>query len=124
MKEKYLLIPSNYSIKPFFIEVDPEYLLQDMKSFMLCDHVECTYKPYEDGTLVFIVDELGKVKSPPSAVNMLASMLYDNPNDFLVGAVVIGWIGSRNGETDIVPLPPKVMEKLCDICGILPPEEE
>lgn len=49
------------------------------------------------------VDEEGKLKNKP--VNRLATRLYQNSLDFLVGNVIILKYGTYHGDSDIVGIP-------------------
>lgn len=121
--ELYLLIPADINEKPYLIECDADHLLASMKKYMKCDMVECAYRqvsylPVGVRTLVFIVDECGKICEPSKPLNIRATLLYANPLDFLVGDVVIGSIGFRDGETDIVQLDADYMSDLLENYGL------
>lgn len=119
MIEKYLLIPADINSSPRWINCDSHHLLRDMKFEMHCEYVECVCRRIScfgiSGTLVFIVDEFGKICNPPKPFNLYSTGLYSNSCDFLVGDVVLGWIGSRDGETDIVPLPPLIAHHILNL---------
>lgn len=121
--EVYLLIPADIHQKPYFIECDVDHLLSSMRKHMNCECVECAYRrvsylPVGVHTLVFVVDECGKISDPSKPINVRATLLYANPLDYLVGDVVIGSIGTRYGETDIVPLHADYMSDLLENYGL------
>ena len=56
------------------------------------------------------VDDEGKLKNKP--VNVLATRLYQNPLDFLVGDVIILKYGTFEGDSDIVGIPDEEANRL------------
>lgn len=65
-------------------------------------------------SILMTIDDNGKIFHKP--INTLASMLYGNPVDFIVGDVVLGWTDPLNSEAepDIYPLPHNIAEKLLE----------
>ena len=66
------------------------------------------------------VDEEGKLKNKP--VNLLATRLYNNPLDCLVGDVIILKYGTYKGDSDIVGIPDEEANRLMNlirekVCG-------
>ena len=59
------------------------------------------------------IDEEGKLKGKP--VNLLASRLYENPFDFLVGDVIILKYGFFDGDSDIVGIPDEEVNHLMNL---------
>ncbi|MBQ7950285.1 MAG: DUF3846 domain-containing protein [Clostridia bacterium] len=59
------------------------------------------------------VDEEGKLKEKP--VNVLATRLYQNPLDFLVGDVIILKYGTFEGDSDIVGIPDEEANQLMNL---------
>lgn len=63
------------------------------------------------GSFYMMLDENGKIKNPPKKVNALATLLYNNSLDYIVGDVIIG-------ELKYVPSDePDIPEEL-DVCPI------
>lgn len=65
-----------------------------------------------DPFLLMVLDEDGKFKEKP--VNDLASLLYHNPFDFIVGDVVLGtrFNSDPAAEPDIYAIPESMSEKV------------
>ena len=66
------------------------------------------------------VDEEGKLKNKP--VNLLATRLYKNPLDCLVGDVIILKYGTYKGDSDIIGIPDEEANRLMNlirekVCG-------
>ena len=58
------------------------------------------------------VDEEGKLKN--KAVNIIATRLYKNPLDCLVGNVIILKYGTYKGDSDIVGIPDEEAQRLME----------
>ncbi len=74
--------------------------------------IEHIYFPGLPG-FIGTVDEEGKLKGKP--VNLLASWLYRNPLDFLVGDVIILKYGTYQGDSDIVGIPDEEANRLMNL---------
>lgn len=68
-----------------------------------------------------MVDESGKINSPPKEINLLANVLYAPylfGEDVLCGDVLVSTIGlNEQDETDLVSLSDRKLAKLLDVLG-------
>ena len=104
MKERYIFCPANMKEHCRFIYLDPDNFSDGIYAAIDCyifEHV------YVGSDLVLIVDECGKIKDPPKPINLRASMFYSGTRfgDPIVGDVIFAFMGIRDGEPDIVPIP-------------------
>lgn len=98
MAETYIRLRCNQ--EPDRIEIEPEQLLDGFCEALDCDCIETVHLV---GGYLMIIDESGKLKDKP--LNPIASILYSRQSsDWIAGDALLARIGSRNGETDIVPL--------------------
>lgn len=62
-------------------------------------------------SMLMVIDDNGKLTRRP--LNDVASALYGNPSDFIVGDVIIGWNNPiEECEPDIYPMPSKVAQEV------------
>lgn len=103
MLEKYILIPADESVKPYYVEIDRSGLMILFMSFLTAIIFESVYCHIG---YVLLVDEVGKLKDPPKPVNFRASGFYPGSmyGDPIVGDVIVCTEGMRDGEPDFVPL--------------------
>lgn len=95
--EKYLLIP--VTGKKVWVDLDEDKLLEGFRQILDCDLIETVAVSSRFG---LIVDEEGKLKSPPKAYNAEASLLLgDFSADFIAGDAILFAYGTRDGEPDI-----------------------
>lgn len=110
--EKYILIPVDG--KPHFVELDENDLLNEIKKHLDCEYIETATLGHRR---ILIVDENGKLNGKP--FNNFASLLYASFSyDFIVGNALVAAYGLRDGETDLVPLPPDEERVMCSLLGI------
>lgn len=110
MKEKYIKITTTNKVD--VLEIDSDELLKGFYSAIDCSSValiSVRIFPHKPPYLL-VVDEEGKVKDPPKQPNEVATMLFKGA--VIVGDVIIGKSGLRNGEPDIVGLDSYEVESL------------
>ena len=101
--EKYLVIEPGGWIRE--IETEREQLLKTFQAAIGCDCVESVKTMVPD--VYMIVDESGKVKTPPQRHNERASRLYRGymiGNENIAGQAILVAVHLVNGEPDWVPL--------------------
>lgn len=117
MDYAYFLLGADNSVKLVECET-PILSLNDLYCGCSCDCidiVQCCHSllplgPLND-VLLMSVDDNGKLKNKP--VNLLASALYGNPNDCIVGDCVLGWSNPISiCEPDLYALPIQIANKL------------
>lgn len=97
--EQYLKIPAEG--KPSIIEVDENHLRDDFCRHLDCEGIETVRISFHFG---LIVDEKGKIKTPPKPYNARAtSFLGDFSPEWIAGDAILFAYGKRNGVPDIVP---------------------
>lgn len=130
MIEKYLRIDPSGEIKWIELERLPRYNdifcgasaidIADLYPVIGCDCVEMVHS-WIDG-IVFFVDECGKIKDPPQALNPIASCLYAGTayGDPIVGPVVLFSLRCTEpyGEHDIFPLTDSQLSVLSLALGV------
>ena len=85
---------------PDTVEVDSENLLEGFYKALDCECIETVHLA---GGYLMVIDESSKLEQ--KAFNPVASLLYNRePFDYIAGDALLARVGSRNGETDIVPL--------------------
>lgn len=86
---------------PDTVKVDSEHLLDGFYRALDCECIETVHLA---GGYLMIIDESGKLKQKRS--NPMANKLYSlrETVDWIAGDALLARIGSRNGESDIVPL--------------------
>ncbi len=105
---KAIVIKADNSV--FMIDVEQngeplyELVRKTVDGFM--EHIYFPGFPGYIGT----VDEEGKLKGKP--VNVLATRLYQNPLDCLVGDIIILKYGTYKGDSDIVGIPDEEANRL------------
>lgn len=102
-EKKYFVIHPDHSTE--WIVTDREHLLDTFHKVLDCDMIEIVRSIIPD--ICLIVDESGKMKTPPKAHNDLASSFYLgwlNGRDNIVGSVVVAAEHLVDGEPDLVPL--------------------
>ena len=97
MTETYIRL--RCSQEPDKVEIESEQLLDGFLKALDCDCIETVHLA---GGYLMIIDESGKLEDKP--LNPIASILYDSSWDWITGDALLARIGSRSGETDIVPL--------------------
>lgn len=110
-------------IKPDDIQLvecdSSEFTLEQLQSNADCDTisiVRCGWAqipsiPVTRSDLLMCIDDNGKIYHKP--VNVLATLLYGNPADFIVGDAVLGWTNPlEDVEPDIYPIPMRLCSKL------------
>lgn len=98
MFNKYLKINVDRNRNDYeLITLDDRSFLYDCYHHIGCSCIEIVNTLIPD--LVLIIDESGKLVDRP-IVNRLASMLYGNPFDDIVGVAIV----ARRSDTEIVPL--------------------
>ena len=111
--ERYLVIEPSGELR--WIHTEREQLLQTFYAAIGCDCIETV------GTVVpniyMIVDESGKIKTPPQEHNERASRLYAGYMNWsrannIAGPAILASIGIVNGEPDIVPLNELALRRL------------
>ena len=107
---KAIIISSDEKISQVDVEQNGEPLYQLVRD-TVGGFMEHIYFPGLPG-FVGTVDEEGKLKGKP--VNLLATRLYKNPLDFLVGDVIILKYGTFEGDSDIVGIPDEEAKRLMD----------
>ena len=114
MLEKYILIPADESVKPYYVEIDSERFNDTVHELLDCDYFEPVYCHIG---YVLLVDEVGKLKDPPKPVNFRASGFYPGSmyGDPIVGDVIVCTEGMRDGEPDFVPLSLRLDHLMCRI---------
>lgn len=135
MIEKYLRIDPSGEISWIELERRPRHgpvyggdegiSLSDLYSVIGCTCVEQVRSIIRD--VVFFVDECGKIKDPPQALNPLASRLYVGSayGDPIVGPVVVFALRRTEpyGEQDIFPLSDHQLSLLSLCLGVKLPED-
>ena len=98
---RLLYIPVVGPIKE--VDVPDNALLNKAYELLDCSCIECVY--ILQHKYVMIIDESGKIKDPPKAVNHRASPFYCGfPYDLICGDVLIGKFGFTDQGADIVGL--------------------
>lgn len=103
--ERYLVIEPSGELR--WIHTEREQLLQTFYAAIGCDCIETVQTLVPD--VCMIVDESGKVKTPPQRHNERASQLYAGYINWtqannIVGPAVLVAVHPVNGEPDLVPL--------------------
>ena len=107
---KAIIITADGKISQCDVEKNGEPLYELVRK-TVDGFMEHIYFPGLPG-FVGTVDEEGKLKHKP--VNLLATRLYKNPLDFLVGDVIILKYGTFEGDSDIVGIPDEEAKRLMD----------
>lgn len=98
MFNKYFKINVDRNLNDYeLITLDDRTFLDDCYRHIGCSCIEIVNTLIPD--LVLIIDESGKLCDRP-IVNPLASMLYGNPYDDIVGVAIV----ARRSGADLVPL--------------------
>lgn len=108
---KAIIITADGKISQCDVEKNGEPLYQLVRDTIggYMEHIYFRGLPGFVGT----VDEEGKLKNKP--VNLLATRLYKNPLDFLVGDVIILKYGIFEGDSDIVGIPDEEANRLMNL---------
>lgn len=90
-------------------QTDRRYELSDFYELIDCD---CIQHVMTDNGYDMILDDEGKLKSKP--INLIATRLYNNPYDFIVGDVLIctNEVVNDIGERDMCGFPERKMEEI------------
>lgn len=137
MLEKYLCIEPSGEVRWIELERKPRYnavyngeealSLKDLYPILDCSCCEQVRTCLRD--IVIMVDESGRIKTPPKPHNEIASQLYLGwhfGGDDICGTAVVFALRPipPYGEQDIFPLTPDQEEKVAQILGVeLPPKE-
>ncbi len=108
---KAIIITADGKISPCDVEKNGEPLYELVRD-TIGGYMEHIYFPGLPG-FVGTVDEEGKLKCKP--VNILATRLYQNPLDVLVGDVIILKYGTFEGDSDIVGIPDEEANRLMNL---------
>lgn len=102
MREYYTMLKTAGAIVPVVIEQDQ--LLEGLHKALECDCVE-SVRTVLPGILL-IVDESGKVKTPPKELNLYASMLYGGfiHGEYIAGDAMLATERQVDGEMEWAPL--------------------
>lgn len=108
MKEWFILIRKDGTSDAVICDPERDSLLDFMYSQIECDSIETVYlrkhREFVNGfTPLMIVDEEGLLKDDRK-INWVASALYHGT---IVGNVLLGMEGIRDGEPDIIGFPDK-----------------
>lgn len=114
--EKYIKISTNGKVEK--IDISPEAWLDGAYKALECDTIQIVRCSPSHGGMLLVIDDNGKIEG--KELNALATILYGHfPEDYIVGDVIIGWQGYRDGEPDVVELPDGLfvymLDKLRDI---------
>lgn len=114
----FIVIHANNDI--VLIETDKsDFTLEQLQTHADCDTisiVRCGWAqiptaPVMRSDLLMVIDDNGKIFHKP--INKLATLLYGNPADFIVGDAVLGWTNPlEDVEPDIYPMPMTLCNKL------------
>ena len=116
----YLYVKADGSVSQ--VDVPHKNFNDNVHKLIDCSIYELVHVP---GDFYLVVDESGKILDVPKPVNIKASMLYPGTpyGDPIVGDVLIGKLGTVDGEPDMVGLSvielemlEKYFEKIQDIC--------
>lgn len=109
MKNVYLFIPADEQLPCQYVTLERRDLNEQIHRLLNCEIFECVYLAHD---LMLIVDEVGKIISPPKPINLRASVLYPGffNSDPIVGDVLVACEGFYDGEPDIVPLSQDLIE--------------
>ncbi|MBO5408915.1 MAG: hypothetical protein J6A61_05935 [Clostridia bacterium] len=105
---KAIIITADGKISQCDVEKNGEPLYQLVRD-TIDGFMEHIYFPDFPG-FIGTVDEEGKLKN--KLVNILATRLYRNPLDFLIGDVIILKYGTYKGDSDIVGIPDEEANRL------------
>ena len=111
---KFLFVPVSGEIKVIDFEyTDPNDFNNFVHETISCEYYELVSIGRNN---YMVVDELGKVLEDPKPVNVRASTLYlgTPEGDPIVGDVLIGTMGTINGEPDLIGLESIELERLLD----------
>lgn len=137
MLEKYLCIEPSGKVHWIELERKPRYdavyngqeaiSLKDIYPILDCSCCEQVRTCLRD--IVIMVDESGRVKTPPKPHNEIVSRLYLGwilGDDDIVGTAVVFALRPTPpyGERDIFPLTPDQEEKVAQILGVELPAKE
>lgn len=113
MKYAYIVIDTDDHVKVVPCE-DYHLSLDDLykATESMCIDIVHTCAQYSGSDVLMVVDDIGKMQHKP--INLIASWLYCNPNDCIVGNVLIGcsYSPNSNDEPDIFAFPLKDAEKI------------
>lgn len=111
---KFLLVRTDSTCE--ILEIEQSKLFDTIKPLMKCTWIETVHL----GSIILMVDELGKLYDTPKPINPGCSLIYpDTPHgDPIVGDVVIGEFGYVDGEPDIVGLSDKRIEVIIDVMDL------
>lgn len=103
MQNLYLFIPADEQVPCRYVTLERRDLNDQIHRLLDCEIFECVYLADD---VMLIVDESGKIISPPKSINLRASVLYPGffNSDPIVGDVLVACEGFYDGEPDIVPL--------------------
>ena len=101
MEDIYIYVKTDGSVSR--VEVPHRSFNDTVHKLIDCSIYELVHVP---GDFYLVVDEYGKIYEQPKPVNIKASMLYPGTphGDPIVGDVLIGRLGTVNGEPDMVGL--------------------
>lgn len=111
----YYKITTNQIIE--MIETEKQLSVDEMHNLIQCDSpLQMVRAGLPDVDIILVLDDCGKLFHKP--VNTYATMIYNNPYDFIVGDVLLGTVGYTLGgerdifgfDTDITPLIRKILK--------------
>ena len=111
---KFLLVRADNTCS--ILEIEQSELFDIIRPIIDCDWIETVHI----GSIILMVDELGKLHPIPKPINPGCSMIYPGTpyGDPIVGDVVIGEFGTVDGESDIVGLSDRKIEVIIDIMDL------
>ena len=97
----YLYVKADGSVSR--VDIPHKEFNDNVHRLIDCSIYELVHVP---GNFYLVVDENGKILDVPKPVNVLASMLYPGTphGDPIVGDVLVGRLGTVDGEPDMVGL--------------------
>lgn len=116
----FLLLKANGELKEVNIPLEPSSLFNShIHSLISSEIYELVSFGDDCHSFYFIVDELGKVRNFPKAINLKATSIFPGSKygDYIVGDVVIGKHGYINGEPDVIGLSQEDIEVLREFLG-------
>lgn len=110
MMEEFLVVPVSGEMKVLQLDGDDPGFFATLREMIGADGVEIVHC----GEYLMLVDDCGAILDPPKPINKLASTLYPGSDygDYIHGDALIGALGFRNGEPDIVGLYPRQLTLL------------
>ena len=115
MVMKFLLVRTDNTCE--ILEIEQSKLFDTIQSIIKCEWIECVHL----GSIILMVDELGKLYETPKPINPGCSFIYPGTpyGDPIVGDVVIGEFGYVDGGPDIVGLSDKRIEFIIDVMDLM-----